>query len=236
MSKFKKILCFSALFCLTACSRGYLSVQQEWVDSRYLASTYVATPDPRQANPPIGQKLIIRWWVPAAIFEKNPVLVLQVIRWDFTEETIRFPLKKRFGYEIYSLLNQNYEETEGLLTYRAQIVTDDQEVVTEWKHQLWVNLIKIDGKTMAPEPNPDLNPEVIPDDNYQLDDFDEELYALDPAYEDNDIGKIEKGLLQTDEESNASADKISSSVETQSKQGSVIDTPYLSDCSSSDKD
>ncbi len=233
MSNFKKILCFGLLVCLTGCGRSYLTVRQEWVDSRYLASTYVATPDPRQANPPIGQKLILHYWVPSWVLEKNPTLVLQIIHWDFTEEIVKYPLKKRIGYETYALLNKKYEETEGLLTYRAQIVTDDQQIFSEWKHQLWVNLIQIDGKTMEPEQNPELNPEIIPDDD---DAFDEELYALDPALEEEAdlVGKMEKRLFGA--ESSSSADKISSSVEAQSKQGSVIETPYLSESSSSDSD
>jgi hypothetical protein len=142
------------LFCLlifSGCRQYYLSICQEWVDVRYLASSHVATPDPRQDHPPIGQMLIIDWRVPKDIFKKKPEIVMDLILWDYTTRQVRIPIKRRMDFATYRLFNEEYEKTGGILTYKAHIVTQDGEIYREWKHQLWVNLITIDQETPAGE-------------------------------------------------------------------------------------
>ncbi len=130
-------------FALSGCQKYYLSVCQQWVDARYLASTHVNTPDPRQENPPIGQMLSIDWRIPREILEKKPHIELDLILWDYTEEKKSYPIDKQMGWVTYKLLNEQYDKTGGILTYKAQIVTQDGTVYREWKHQLWVKLIHI---------------------------------------------------------------------------------------------
>lgn len=134
---------FFALLLLAGCKQYYLSVNQEWVDVRYLASTHVKTPDPRQDNPPIGQKLILDWRIPQEIYEKKPEVVLDLILWDYTTRQVRIPIKRRMDFATYRLFNEEYEKSGGILTYKAEIITQDGEVFREWKHQLWVQLITV---------------------------------------------------------------------------------------------
>ena len=137
---------FPFLFFLLACSGCrpyYLTVMQEWVDVRYLASTYVNTPDPRQENPPMGQKLILDWRVPKEILKKHPEVVLDLILWDYTTRQIRIPIKHGMDSRPSRLFDEEYEKTGGILTYKAEIITEDGEIFREWKHQLWVNLITV---------------------------------------------------------------------------------------------
>lgn len=213
---------------LTACGRpSYLSVQQEWIDGRYLASTHVNTPDPRQANPPFGQRLLLRWWVPSEVLEQSPQLVVQVIFKNFTQKTETFPIKSRTGQKIFSLLNEEYYEKRGLLTWRAQIVTNDQKVFKEWKHQLWVNLIEINDKpAFTPQPAEPIFPK-----DWGHEDTDEEYYGRVPVLQSEEV---EASTLEA--EIASSAESISSSVEDQSKQGSVIETPDFNEISSSESD
>lgn len=143
---FFTLIPLSALF-FSGCRPYYLSVCQEWVDVRYLASFHAGTPDPRLEHPPIGQKLILDWRVPKEIFKRKPTVVLDLILWDYTTRQIRFPIESRMDYATYKLWNEEYEKTGGILTYKATIVTEDGEVFREWKHQLWVNLITIDQET-----------------------------------------------------------------------------------------
>lgn len=49
------------------------------------------------------------------------------------------------GWVTYKLFNEEYDKTGGILTYKAEIVTEDGTVYREWKHQLWVNLIQIES-------------------------------------------------------------------------------------------
>lgn len=135
---------FFFLLSLCSCGPYYVSVMQKWVDERYLASTHVGTPDPRQEAPPIGQMLVVQWCVPSEILALNPVAVLDMIFWDHTEQRICFPIRHKLNYEYYKLFDSEYEEKGGILTYKAAILTEDGCVYKECKHQLWVHLIKVE--------------------------------------------------------------------------------------------
>lgn len=135
---------FFLLLSLCSCRPYYISVMQKWVDERYLASTHVGTPDPRQEVPSIGQMLVVQWCVPSEILALNPIAILDLIFWDHTEQRICFPITRKLNYGYYRLFDQEYEEKGGILTYKATILTEDGCVYKECKHQLWVNLIKIE--------------------------------------------------------------------------------------------
>jgi hypothetical protein len=147
---FMRILLFAASFALLVlpgCRQYYLSVSQQWVDVEYLASTHVHTPDPRQAHPPVGQLLALDWRVPEDVFKQDPEVVLDLVLWDYTTRQVRIPIKRRMDFTTYRLLNEDYEKTGGILTYRAMIVLRDGEIFREWRHQLWVNLITVTDET-----------------------------------------------------------------------------------------
>lgn len=128
---------------LSGCDKYFVSVSQQKINASYLASTHVNTPDPRREHPPIGQMLVIEWQVPEEILNKRPKILLDVIFWNYTEETETFPIVDRAGTVTYSLLDAEYEKKKGILTYKAEIVTEDGEVFREWRHQLWVKLIHV---------------------------------------------------------------------------------------------
>jgi hypothetical protein len=178
--KLLTLSCLISCLALSGCSRYYLSICQQKINRDYLASTYVHTPDPRQENPPIGQMLTLSWQVPGKIMKRSPEVRLHLIFWDYTEQEIAFPMKHRIGYVNYKLLDDEFRQKKGILTYRAEIVTADGEVYKTWKHQLWVNLIQIED-------------ECQPTENVEA--------------------------------TSASAHSTSSSVDDQSKQGSVTETP-----------
>jgi hypothetical protein len=142
------------------CHRSpYLSLSQEKVDDSYLASTHVETPDPRQEHPPLGQRIIIQWVVSSELLQKGVHLDLHLLFWNDTTETVSYPIHHRSGSKVYFLLDDAFEKTKGILTYKAEILTDEGEKVTEWKHKLWVNLISLDSISppLAEPPQEDLN-------------------------------------------------------------------------------
>jgi len=139
-----------ALLSLSGCEKYYVSVAQQWVDVRYLASTHVKTPDPRQDHPPIGQMMIIDWRVPKELLRRKPHIQMTMVFWNYTEKTICFPIDKRMGWVTYKLLDEEYDQTKGILTYKAEIVDEDGTLFREWKHQLWVNLITIKEEIQLP--------------------------------------------------------------------------------------
>ncbi len=136
------ILVFLFLFC--SCEKYYLSVKRESVDQSKLASTYVGSPDPRQKNPPRGQELIMEWRLPRDFSHEKMTLVLDILYKNYTQETLSYPISRRRGVITYSLLGNDYQEKEGLLTYKAEIRDKEGVVIQEWKQQLWTELIVID--------------------------------------------------------------------------------------------
>ena len=112
----------------------------------YLASTHVGTPDPRQADPPFGQKIVMQWAVPPEMLVDKPRLIFHVIYKNHTEEEIIYPIEDRSGMEVFSVLNEQYREKGGLLTYHAEIRLQDGTVYREWTHQLWVHLITFEDE------------------------------------------------------------------------------------------
>jgi len=128
---------------LTSCERYSLSLGQIPVNVSYLASTHVHTPDPRQAHPPVGQKVILKWSVPLSFLQREPRIIFYIVYRDYTETTLVYHLTKSNGYYVYSLLNEEFYCKKGILTYRAIIETPDHTVYSECKHQLFVHLIDL---------------------------------------------------------------------------------------------
>jgi len=134
---------------LASCEKYHVSVRSIPVNAAYLASSHVGTPDPRQAHPPLGQKLVIDWAIPPEMLIEQPKIILHLLYKNHVEKEVVYPITCRGGYVVYSLLNEEFTETKGLLTYRAEIVTEKGEVYREWKHQLWVNLITLEERQLS---------------------------------------------------------------------------------------
>lgn len=127
----------------TGCEKYGLVLRQQRVDSLYLASTHVGSPDPRQKCPPSGQMLIVEWWVPPPLLKKEPRIIVQVLFRDYSEQIMEFPIQKRVGYETFLFPSVAQDPKRAMLAYKAEIVTGDGEVYREWKHQMWVKLIEV---------------------------------------------------------------------------------------------
>ena len=117
-------------------------MQTEYLSHENLASFHVGTPDPRLRNPPLGQRLIINWSLPKwdGLTPYELSLKIRFKNGTFTNEQI--PLDRASGTYVFSLLNQEYFNRGGFKTYIATI-SSDGEVIEEWRHQLWANLIEI---------------------------------------------------------------------------------------------
>ncbi|NGX51674.1 MAG: hypothetical protein K1060chlam2_01547 [Chlamydiae bacterium] len=143
------------LILLSGCEKYYLSVKRESVDRSKLASTFVGSPDPRQKNPPTGEELLLEWRLPRTALKQELTLVLKLIYKNYSEETIRYPVDRRRGVIIFALLDEKYRQTEGFLTYKADIITPDGTPLKEWKQQLWVDLITLEDIDLDESPSED---------------------------------------------------------------------------------
>jgi hypothetical protein len=140
MKKICSTLLLSILF--ASCNTHHIQVSKAFVDKTNLASTFARSPDPMQQNPPVGEKLYIRWNVPFSRKPENCKLVLSVIYKDLTEEVQQFPVSSRFGIVSFSLVSQKYKEKNGFQAYKAELLDENNQVIDKWQHQMWVNLIK----------------------------------------------------------------------------------------------
>lgn len=195
----KKFLLLS-LFLLAGCDKYYISMHQQSIDQRYLASSHASTPDYRQKNPPIGQMVVVEWHIPPEILKKSPTAEVYIVFWNYVEKKVTFPIDSKWGYKTFTLLNDEYLKTGGILTYRADIVTKDHVVYKEWKHQLWVNLIHV------------------------TDQAEDSISLLE-----------DQRAVSIDDDKRESEKRTSSSVEDQSRHGSVIETAYRKEEGSSER-
>ncbi len=108
-----------------------------------LASTFVKSPDPRRDPPPKGEQLFIEWNLPRDDLERKLLLFVHLLYRDYTESVQTFPLEERRGVIELTLEGEEYQAKRGFLTYKAEVITLDDERLYEWEHQLWVPLLHV---------------------------------------------------------------------------------------------
>lgn len=143
----RTLVIITLLFSCSACCSQRLYISQEPVSKDTLASTHVNSPDPRHKINSIGQRLFISWKLPAKMFKSEGLRGILKVRY-FNEEQIIIPfeIKHMWGHYVYTLVDQEYFDKKGIMTYKAEIVRNDGSVVKEWKHQLWAELISFTDK------------------------------------------------------------------------------------------
>lgn len=139
---FNNFFLFS-LILFSSCNNNLVRVQVDNISKEFLASYHVGTPDPRLLNPPIGQRLTLSWYFPFKVFEHSNIKIKIYLHFgDHTMEEIEFFPKRNSGFYLYSLINNRYYEKKGLLTYKVEVF-QDEIIIKECRHQLWVELISM---------------------------------------------------------------------------------------------
>ncbi len=128
---------------LTGCYKGHLYVQQEWVDGAWLASSHVLTPDPRQEDPPAGQRLLMAWDFPKSLFREGLHLEVTVRLWDNTQTVQIVPIERKRSFATLFFPHNDPETDQRILTYRVEVINQEGKVLETWKHQFWTELIEI---------------------------------------------------------------------------------------------
>ncbi len=132
---------FLLLFLLGSCSKDYLVVQQEWVDCQFLASSWVQSPDPRQEDPPMGQRLLVGWSFPLSVFEKDLRLSVKVILWNHEEKCFVVPIQYKRDSTAFYFEDKSCDQKNKILTYRIDVLDASGALIEVWKHQLWTDYI-----------------------------------------------------------------------------------------------
>lgn len=132
---------FSLLLLLSSCTSGYIQVEKVKTDRATYASRFAKSPDDRALNPPKGEKLYINWSLPMTFTSDMYRLKMDIVYRDLTTETLLFPLKRRAGSRIIEMLGDDFKEKKGFLSYRAEVLSVDGKVVSDYTHRMWVKLI-----------------------------------------------------------------------------------------------
>lgn len=134
-----------ATLTLAGCANENLYVQSKYVTYEDLASFHVESPDPRKDCPDTGHQLLVRWSLPTCAMAANELILRLRMRYgNHEQQTLVTPIAERRGLFVYELLNDEYFCKEGIESYIAEIIADD-EVIEEWRHQIWTDLIDFDS-------------------------------------------------------------------------------------------
>jgi hypothetical protein len=129
---------------LTGCGGTYLSVQTDYLTEENLASYHVGTPDPLLYCGSVGQRMLVSWTIPKSC--PGMYIVIHLRYRDREEEVIQLNDLRPRGSYIYYLMNDEYFEKGGIATFKVELFSGDT-LIEEWRHQLWVDLIEINGNS-----------------------------------------------------------------------------------------
>lgn len=143
---FRIIFAFLTLACLSSCISSRLTVYTDYLSKENLASYFVDTPDPYLNNPTIGQRLIVIWTLKKRHLLYQDLHLSMTIRFRNKKEiTLTHPINHPKGTYVYCLLNQDYIDHDGIITYKVELVGNGQ-ILDEWRHQIWTELILVGQK------------------------------------------------------------------------------------------
>lgn len=123
----------------------------EWIDEKFLASSHVGTPDPRQKDPPHGQRLIVAWDLPRSALAKKPRLIARVRLWNSTEERVERAIDRQRGVDAFYFDDTAETEDRRIIAYRVEVRGEGGELIEEWVHHFWTELIAVDREERALE-------------------------------------------------------------------------------------
>jgi len=139
MRRIRLIAFIMLIALLSACTRPELSLFSTYSLRENLASYRVRTPDPSLNCPTLGQHIYVYWNL-KQIYPLPLELKLYIRFGNRTEIVESIYLTSYCGNYVYSLINDDYFEKNGILTYKAELL-DNGSIIQQWLHQLWVDRI-----------------------------------------------------------------------------------------------
>lgn len=147
---YSKILLTIVLFplvsvlCLSACSQPSLSSFTEFVDNDYRAAAHLGI-EQACVHEIFGQQVVVTWSLPYRMQSMLPAtLHLWVYYGDGKIEKLTYEVRQLSGYRIYCLKGDDYEERQGIVSYKVSLSSGDREIVSR-RHHLWMEVISVDA-------------------------------------------------------------------------------------------
>jgi hypothetical protein len=133
------------LLLLAGCARKTeLTVYNQAVDKKYLASTKVKTPDPRQHPVDRGQRLIIAWSAPGANFKKDCWSLKAYLQYGNRKEEVKeIAVQRRFGEWTLEWVGDEFYHKRGVVSYKVDLLKNGV-VEKTFCHQLYCEIIRLE--------------------------------------------------------------------------------------------
>ncbi len=140
-----RILLCAALSMLLGCSSSHmLTLYNQSIDKKFLASTKVKSPDSRQMPLEKGQRLVIEWDIPSGAFRFNDWDLVATLQFgDRSQEVLRRPLDKDSGSWVLMWKGQEFSRKRGVVSYKIELLREGK-IEETFNHQLYCELINLD--------------------------------------------------------------------------------------------
>lgn len=137
--------CLAATFlaiCLEGCSRPALSSFLEFIDEEHTAAAHLGI-DRGCVVESVGQQLVVTWGLPLCFRNSLPmVLHVWVYYGNGEAEKFSYDVQYLSGYQVYVLKDSDYQDRQGIISYKVSLTKDDKEILSR-SHHLWMEVISL---------------------------------------------------------------------------------------------
>ncbi|WP_407365849.1 acyl-CoA dehydrogenase [Chlamydia pecorum] len=137
------LLPFIGVLCLSGCSEPMLSSFTEFVDNEYTAAAQLGI-ESAGMHEIFGQQVVVTWSLPHRMHKSLPLtLQLWVYHGCGRVEKLTYDISQLSGYRVYCIKDDEYEENQGIVSYRVALLNGDKEIISR-RHHLWMDVISVD--------------------------------------------------------------------------------------------
>lgn len=91
----------------------------------------------------VGQQIVVTWRLPSRMRMLLPLsLYVWVYYGDGNVEKLIYDVHNLSGFRIYRLLGRDFEEKQGIVSYKISLC-DGENVVLSRQHHLWMEVIPL---------------------------------------------------------------------------------------------
>lgn len=131
-----------SVLCLSACSQPSLSSFTEFVDNDYTAAVHLGI-EQACAHEVFGQQVVVTWSLPYRMRHLLPATMhLSVYYGDGKIEKLTYEVRQLSGYRIYCLKGEDFNERQGIISYKVSLSNGDKEIISR-RHHLWMEVISV---------------------------------------------------------------------------------------------